>query len=95
MTMQPCAIFPLYPACKYTSLLKGQDQEIFYILLFSWFNYRAYYMNVELLIFEEKKLKLWGHLCWVLVILRCDIFAFGTSSAERLRDLDLSINKTL
>ena len=25
----------------------------------------------------------------------CDIFAFGTSSAERLRDLDLSMNKTL
>ena len=24
----------------------------------------------------------------------CDIFAFGTSSAERLRDLDISINKT-
>jgi len=27
--------------------------------------------------------------------LYCDIFALGTSSAERLRDLDLSINKTL
>ena len=27
--------------------------------------------------------------------LSCDIFALCTSSAERLRDLDLSINKTL
>ena len=30
-----------------------------------------------------------------LVNIYCDIFAVGTSSAERLRDLDLSINKTL
>ena len=35
-----------------------------------------------------------GRVSKTMVVL-CDIFAFGTSSAERLRDLDLSIDKTL